>query len=82
MAAEWVFSATDSGTVVRVDGPKLRGTVWPVEAVEGDVFRVWVPGTLARQWYDVRATRDASGQVSGLLVNSNRLKGVSYQRVA
>ena len=81
MAAAWTVMRGDGGMTVQVDGPKLRGTVWHLEAVSGDVFRVWVPGTLARQWYDVRLRRNAAGQPAGLLVNSNRLKAVVYERV-
>ena len=80
MAAVWTVVARDSGTVVYVDGPKLRQTKWAVEPVEGDVFRVWVPGALQRGWFDVRLMRNPAGRPAGLLVNTNRLKGVSYRR--
>ncbi len=80
MAATWTVVAQDGGMAVHVDGPKLRGTVWAVEPVEGDVVRIWVPGALQRGWFDVRLLRNAAGRPSGLLVNTNRLKGVSYVR--
>ena len=72
MDAVW----TIQGSQLRVDGPRLRGTCWDIEPVEGDLVRVWVPGMLARAWYDVRVLDD------GLVVNSNRLKDVRYKRVA
>jgi D-aminopeptidase len=80
MAATWTVVAQDGGMAVHVDGPKLRGTVWAVEPVEGDVVRIWVPGALQRGWFDVRLLRNAAGRPSGLLVNTNRLKRVSYVR--
>jgi D-aminopeptidase len=80
MAATWTVVAQDGGMAVHVDGPKLRGTIWAVEPVEGDVVRVWVPGALQRGWFDVRLRRNAAGRAAGLMVNTNRLKGVSYVR--
>jgi D-aminopeptidase len=82
MAACWTIAATPDGMQVRVDGPLLRGTTWTLEAVEGDVFRVLVPGILARAWFDVRLRRGSNGAVVGLQVNSSRLRNVIYQRVA
>jgi CubicO group peptidase (beta-lactamase class C family) len=82
MASVWTFDSGADGVRVRVDGPLLRGTTWAVEPVEGDVFRVLVPGILARAWFDVRLRRDAGGKVIGLQVNSSRLRNVIYQLVA
>ncbi len=80
MATQWTVAEQAGGMVVHADGPKLRGTVWAMEPVEGDLFRVWVPGALQRGWFDVRLKRNNAGQPAGLLVNTNRLKGVSYIR--
>ena len=80
MAAAWTVVKQGGGMAVQVDGPKVSGTAWMVEPVEGDVVRVWVPGTLQRGWYDVRLLRNPAGQPGGLVVNSNRLRGVSYVR--
>ena len=81
MDSEWTLALDQAGAAsVHVAGPKLRGTVWDVEPVQGDLFRIWTPGMLQRAWYDVSVIRNG-GLVTGLLISSNRLKGVSYQRI-
>ncbi|HWK47934.1 MAG TPA: serine hydrolase domain-containing protein [Stellaceae bacterium] len=80
MAATWRFVETDGAMRVHVDGPIARGAVWDVTPVEDDLFRVSVPSTSFRAWYDVRLRRDAEGAAAGLLVSSNRLKDVAYAR--
>ncbi|MDR3538678.1 MAG: serine hydrolase [Acetobacteraceae bacterium] len=81
MASRWTFDGTPEEMRVHVDGPLARGSSWAVEPVEGDLVRLIVPGILARAWYDVRVVRDASGRVTGLRVNTNRLRDVRYERV-
>ena len=75
----------DAGRTVRVltrDAGKLdRPWADRVEAVEGDVVRVHVPGTLMNGWLDVRLLRDAAGAPMGLEVHGGRAKRVAYQRL-
>ena len=66
---------------VRVRGPVVSAGPWRVEAVEGDVVRVHVPGTLMNGWLDVRLLRDAAGAPTGLEVHGGRAKRVAYQRL-
>ncbi len=81
MAAEWTIGP--EGGVVHVSGPVLAAAgPWMLEPVAGECFRVHVPTVLARAWLDVRAVRDAAGTVTGLVVNGNRVREVSYARVA
>ena len=57
-----------------------RGGPWRVEPVEGDRIRIPVPDLLPF-WLDVEALRDAAGAVTGLRVNSGRVRDVLYRRV-
>jgi hypothetical protein len=66
---------------VRVRGPVVSAGPWRVEAVEGDVVRVHVPGTLMNGWLDVRLLRDAAGAPMGLEVNGGRARRVAYRRL-
>jgi hypothetical protein len=52
-----------------------------VEPVQGDVFRLHVPGTLFRSWLDVRVLREHK-QVVGLEASGGRVKRVRYGRTA
>ncbi len=54
---------------------------WTLEPVAGDNFRVHVPTAIAPTWLDVRAIRDAVGTVTGLVVNGNRVRDVSYTKL-
>ena len=76
MAATW----TIDGATVQSSGPVATGAPWPVEPIEGDVFRVVVPGTLFRAWLDVKVLREA-GAVVALEVNGGRARRVRYDRV-
>ena len=80
MLALWTVIDDDGKMEVLANGPKLSGTLWAIEPVDGDFFRIWVPGTLQRGWFDVQLRRNEAGQPAGLLVNTNRLKGVYYTR--
>ncbi len=80
MAAEWMILPEDG--VVRVSGPVLTAAgPWTLEPVAGDNFRVHVPTAIAPAWLDVRAIRDAVGTVTGLVVNGNRVRDVSYTKL-
>lgn len=81
MASRWVFATLADGMHAQVEGPLARGARWAVEPVEGDLVRVIVPGILARAWYDVRLRRGPDGGVTGLVVNTGRLRDVVYERV-
>jgi CubicO group peptidase (beta-lactamase class C family) len=78
MASLW----TIGGSEVKVEGPLVRGASWTIEPIEGDLVRIIVPGILARAWFDVRITRGPGGAVTGLLVSSNRLRDVRYERLS
>jgi CubicO group peptidase (beta-lactamase class C family) len=80
MAATWTFADGANGMEVRVRGPVAAdGGPWPAEPVEGDIFRIWVPGTLFKGWLDVRVLR-AGGRVRGLHVTGNRARQLIYAR--
>jgi len=80
MAATWTIGAGAEGMEVRVRGPVAAdGGPWPAEPVEGDIFRIWVPGTLFKGWLDVRVLR-AGGRVRGLHVTGNRARQLIYAR--
>lgn len=81
MACRWVITLEGDSANVRVDGPLARGAKWTIEPVETDLVRILVPGILAPGWFDVRLLRDPVGKLSGLRVNTNRLRSVEYRRV-
>ena len=81
MDAVWTIAPEEDWLAVRVRGPVVSAGPWRVEAVEGDVVRVHVPGTLMDGWLDVRLLRDAAGAPMGLEVHGGRAKRVAYQRL-
>jgi CubicO group peptidase (beta-lactamase class C family) len=86
IGATWTFTptgGTPSGEGMRVDvaGPvTAAGGGWPVEAIDGDVVRIWMPGPLFRAWLDARVLRE-DGRVSGLNVSGNRARRLLYTRL-
>jgi hypothetical protein len=82
MAATWTITAHAGGMDLAIDGPHAKAGPWPLEGIEGDIFRVWTPGALYRSWLDARVVRNAEGAVTGLLTNGNRVKNLAFQRVA
>ena len=82
IGAIWTIVEGPAGLEVRVRGPVAsdRGG-WPLEGIEGDAFRIWMPGTLFRGWLDVRALR-AIGRVTGLHVTGNRARQLVYTRIS
>jgi len=87
MAATWTITRRQegghpTGMDLHIDGPHAKAGPWPLEAIEGDILRVWTPGSLYRSWLDARLLRDAQGAVTGLLTNGSRVKNLSFQRVA
>ena len=52
---------------------------WPLAGVEGDVFRIEIPGTLFRAVIDVRAEREG-GAVRRLHVHAGRVRGIVLVR--
>ena len=53
-----------------------------LEAIEGDIIRIWSPGALYCSWLDARVLRDAHGAITGLLANGNRVKNLLFPRLA
>jgi len=87
MAATWTIAPCQEGghpggMDLTIAGPLANAGPWPLEGIEGDIFRTWTPGALYRSWLDARVLRDASGRVTGLLTNGNRVKNLSFQRLA
>jgi len=87
MAATWTITLRQeaghpTGMDLTIAGPLANAGPWPLEGIEGDIFRTWTPGALYRSWLDARVLRDASGRVTGLLTNGNRVKNLSFQRLA
>lgn len=76
LAATW----TIAGNAAHVVGPVVRAPEpWSVGGVEGDVFRIEIPGTLYRAVLDVRAER-AGGMVRRLAVHAGRVRGIVLER--
>ncbi len=76
LAATW----TIAGDAVHVAGPVVRAAEpWSLAGVEGDVFRIEVPGALYRSVLDVRAEREG-GAVRRLHVNAGRVRGIVMEK--
>jgi CubicO group peptidase (beta-lactamase class C family) len=82
MAATWTITAHEQGMDLSIDGPHAKAGPWPLEGIEGDIVRVWTPGALYRSWLDARLVRDAEGRPTGLVTNGNRVKNLSFSRLA
>lgn len=80
LAASWRIEAQDGGMQLFVRGRLANAGPWALEGIEGDIFRIYTPGTLFRAWHDVRLLRDDAGRPAGLLVNSNRVKEMAFTR--
>ncbi len=81
MATEWTIREQDGALMVVAHGPVVTGPAWEVEAIDADLFRIHMPGTLHRAWLDVRALR-SDGRVCALRASGGRVKRVRYDRVA
>lgn len=79
-AATWTISNAKQGVTLEVCGPLLRQVHWEIEPIEGDFIRVISPSVLFRGWFDCRVLRDATGAVTGLLVDGGRAKGLLFMR--
>ncbi len=76
LAATW----TIGGETAHVAGPVVRAAEpWSLAGVEGDVFRILIPGALFRTVLDVRAEREA-GQVRRLHVHAGRVRGIVLEK--
>lgn len=76
LAATW----TIAGGEVRVVGPVVRAPEpWLCVGLEGDVFRIEIPGELFRAVLDVRAEREA-GVVRRLRVHAGRVRDIVLER--
>ena len=82
MAATWTITAHPGGMDLTIAGPHANAGPWPLEAIQGDIIRVWTPGALYRSWLDARLVRDANGAPTGLLTNGNRVKNLSFRKLA
>lgn len=80
IAAIWTIAEEGDAMTVRVAGPHVRSGPWPIEPIEGDVIRIYPPGTQYRSWLDVRVRRDVAGAVSGLAVNGGRARLLVFDR--
>ena len=81
MAATWTITADADRMDLTIAGPLANAGPWPLEGIEGDIIRVWTPGALYRSWLDARLVRDEAGTPTGLLVNGNRVKNLSFHKV-
>lgn len=80
-ATEWDIIEHPGGWCVHVRGPVVAaGGPWVVESIEGECFRIRVPGMLNDTWLDVRAVTEA-GSVTALLASGGRVKNMRYERV-
>ena len=77
-----VWSVTPDGLGVHVAGPVVGAEDWTVMPVEGDCIRLCLPRLLFDSWLDVRVARNAAGDVTGLLVDGGRARGLVFQREA
>ena len=82
MAATWTITAHPGGMDLTIAGPHANAGPWPLEAIQGDIIRVWTPGALYRSWLDARLVRDEAGVPTGLLTNGNRVKNLSFRKLA
>lgn len=82
LAATWEIAELDGSLHVRVAGPVVQGQLWEIVPVQDDHIRIIVPWSLIqRAWLDVRLTRDAQGNVTGLLASGGRVKSVQFEKV-
>ena len=56
MAATWTITAHPAGMNLTIAGPHANAGPWPLEGIEGDIFRVWTPGALYRSWLDAASS--------------------------
>ena len=76
IAATW----TVAGQSLTVAGPIVGCDDWTVAPVEGDCIRLCLPRGLFDSWLDTRVRRDAAGDVTGLLVEGGRVRGLLFAR--
>jgi D-aminopeptidase len=81
MAATWTITARDGGYWVEIDGPVAHAPAWELEAIEGDIVRLYAPSNLYRSWLDIRVRRHDGGRVAGLFVNGGRVRNLVFTRV-
>lgn len=77
---EWTIGEQTDGWRVQVRGPVIASrNLWVVEPIEGECFRIRVPGMLNDTWLDVRAVGEG-GTVTALLASGGRVKNMRYAR--
>lgn len=82
VAATWTIVEGDRGMTLRVAGPLVAAGPWQIEPVEGEVIRLFTPMTLFRAWLDARVLRDSAGEVTGLVVDGGRVKGLVFNKIS
>jgi hypothetical protein len=80
MDATWTITASPAGMTARVEGPVDKAASWELEAVEGDIVRLYAPSNLYRSWLDIRVQRHAGGRIAGLFVNGGRVRNLVFHR--
>jgi hypothetical protein len=81
MDATWTITASPGGMTARIEGPVAKATSWELEAVEGDIVRLYAPSNLYRSWLDIRVQRHAGGRIAGLFVNGGRVRNLVFHRM-
>ena len=81
LAASWTIGTEGDAVMVRASGPLVNNARWELEPVEGDFFRINMPGAY-RSWLDVRVLRNSAGAVTGLAVDSNRARNFKFERLS
>jgi len=76
IAATWAVA----GQALTVAGPIVGCDDWTVAPVEGDCIRLCLPRALFDSWLDTRVRRDVAGDVTGLLVEGGRVRGLLFAR--
>ena len=76
MAARW----TILGDGLVVSGPISARQEWSLSGVQGDIIRVNMPSVLFQGWIDAAVRRGPNGEVTALLVNGGRAKGLIYTK--
>ena len=78
LGAAWTIAPQDGGLAVQVHGPVASAGPWPLQAIDGDAFRIRTPGTLFQGWVDALAERSADGRIAGFTVNGARASGLRF----
>jgi CubicO group peptidase (beta-lactamase class C family) len=78
LAATWTIAPHEGDLAVQVRGPVADAGPWPLQAIEGEAFRIRTPGTLFQGWVDARAERGADGRIAGFVLDGARASGLRF----